>query len=121
MCIGVLVHANVYECACSQLKWLKNNVPITHIHRCHLLDYEDQIVSVVLSHRHYSLTVGEAHSITYNHHMLQKHILDKFIHGKPMILSDIPQVVFSSDNHTTATFDAVRSKVKDQVNFLTLD
>ena len=100
---------------CSQLLWLKNDVPITHIHPCHLLDYEDQIVSVVLSHCHYSLCVGKAHSVEYNYQTLQKHILDKFIHGKPMILSDIPQVVYRTDIHTTAMFEAVRNKVKDQV------
>ena len=97
------------------MKWLKNEVPITHIHQCHLLDYEHQIVSVVLSHCHYSLRVGEAHAVEYDYQPLQKHILDKFIHGKPKILSDIPQVVFRKDIHSSTTFAAVREKVKPQV------
>ena len=97
------------------MKWLKNDVPIAHIHQCHLLDYENKIISVVLSHCHYSLLAGEAHNVKYDYQSLQKHILDKFIHGKPMILSDIPQVVYRNDIHTTLTFEAVREKVKPQV------
>lgn len=96
--------------------WIKYEVPITHIHRCHLLDYEHQIVSIVLSHCQYSLKVGEAHSVQYDHQALEKHILDKFIHGKPIILSDIPQVVYRKDIYTTVTFNAVRNKVGPQVN-----
>ena len=99
---------------CSE--WVKLKVPITHIHRCHLLDYEHQIVSVVLSHCCYSLKLGEAHSVQYDYHALEKHVLDKFIHGKPMILSDIPQVVYRRDIYTKVTFDAIRKKVKPQVS-----
>ena len=64
------------------------SVPITHIHRCHLLDYEDQIVSVVMSHCLYPLKIGEAYSVQYDYQAIEKHILDKFIYGKPRILSD---------------------------------
>ncbi len=80
------------------------------------MDYEDQILTVILSHCHYSLRAGEAHTVTYEFQSLQKHILDKFIYGKPTILSDIPQVGYRTDIHTTATFEAVRNKVKPQVS-----
>ncbi len=72
-------------------------------------------MSVVLSHCCYSLRVGEAHTVQYDHQAIEKHILDKFIHGKPRILSDIPQVVYRKDIYTTVTFDAVRKKVNPQV------
>ena len=100
--------------------WDRHKVPITHIHRCHLLDYEHQIVSVVLSHCCYSLRVGQAHTVQYDHQALEKHILDKFIHGKPRILSDIPQVVYRKDIYTTVTFDAVRKRVDPQVSLFDL-
>ena len=75
------------------------------------MDYEHQIVSIVLSHCRYSLKSGKAHNVEYDHQALEKHILDKFIHGKPMILSDIPQVIYRKDIYTTVTFDAVRRKI----------
>ena len=96
--------------------WREHKVPITHIHRCHLVDYEHQLLSIVLSHCNYSLTFGKGQSIKYDHAALQKHILDRFIHGKPRILSDIPHVVYRKDIYTTVTFAAVRKKVKNQVS-----
>ena len=95
--------------------WREHKVPITHIHRCHLVDYEHQLLSIVLSHCNYSLTFGKAQDIEYDHTALEKHILDQFIHGKPRILSDIPHVVYRKDVYTTVTFAAVRKKVKKQV------
>ena len=47
---------------------------------------------------------------------LEKHLLDRFIHGKPFILSDIPQVVYRKDVYTAVTFAAVRKKVEPQVS-----
>ena len=94
-----------------------HKVPISHIHRCHLLDYEHQIVSVVLSHCHYSLKVGEAHNVQYDNQALEKHILDKFIHGKPMIVSDILQVAYRKDIYTKITLKAVRKMVEPQVSY----
>ena len=111
MYLHVELHIRDYQ---KQL-W-KNEVPISQIQGCHLLDYENQIISMILSHTHYSLHTGEAHTVTYDLKSLQKHILDKFIYGKPIILSDIPEVVYRNDIHTTDTFEAVRSKVKPQVS-----
>ena len=69
----------------------------------------------ILSHCHYTVQAGEAHCVAYDFRSLQKHIRDKFIYGKPMILSDIPKVVYRRGIHTTDIFEAVRSKVKPQV------
>ena len=41
----------------SKSLWQEHKVPITHIHGCHLLTYEQQLPSLVLSHCHYSLAV----------------------------------------------------------------
>ena len=76
---------------------------------------------MVLSHCCYSLRVGEAHTVQYNYQALEKHILDKFIHGKPTILSEIPQVVYRKDIYTTDTFNAVREKVNPQVSLCTMN
>jgi hypothetical protein len=72
-------------------------------------------MSVVLSHCHYSLKLGKAHTVYYDYQALEKHILDKFIYGKPIILSDIPQVVYRRDIYTTATFNRIRKRVHPQV------
>ena len=110
-----LQRINNWCTALSEKFWREHKVPITHIHRCHLVDYEHQLLSIVLSHCNYSLTFGKAQDIEYDHTALEKHILDRFIHGKPRILLDIPLVVYRKDIYTTITFAAVRKKVKKQV------
>ena len=64
----------------------------------------------------YSLVVGKGQDVCYDLPALEKHLLDQFIHGKPVILSDIPQVVYQKDIYTAATFAAVRKKVEPQVS-----
>lgn len=91
--------------------WERYTVPISHIDCYHVLDYEHKIVSVVLSHCCYNLKPGEAHTVQYDHQAIEKHIVHKFIYGKPRILSDIPEVVYKRDIYTTVTFDAVRKKI----------
>ena len=54
--------------------------------------------------------------MTYDLPLLEKHILDQFILGKPTILVDIPQVVYRKDVYTAATFAAIREKVSKQVS-----
>lgn len=60
--------------------------------------------------------MGHGHEVSYDLPALQKHILDRFIHGKPRILVDIPQVSYRKDVYTAATFAAVRKKVTQQVS-----
>ena len=97
-------------------QWREYKLPITHIHDCHLLIYEQQLPSIILSHCHYSLVVGKGQDVCYDLPALEKHLLDQFIHGKPVILSDIPQVVYQKDIYAAATFAAVRKKVEPQVS-----
>lgn len=96
--------------------WQEHKIQLPHIHKCHLLDYQSQLQSILLSHCHYSLHVGSGHEVTYDLPALEKHILDRFIHGKPTILVDIPHVSYRKDVYTAATFAVVRKKVAKQVS-----
>ena len=95
----------------SKFLWREHKVPITHIHGCHLLIYEQQLPSTVLSHCHYSLAIGKGQDITYDLQALEKDLLDQFIHSKPLIISDIPQVSYRKDVYTAATFAAIRKNI----------
>lgn len=74
------------------------------------------MVSIILSHCHYSLRAGMGHDITYDFQSLQRHILDRYILGKPKLLVDIPQVVYRKDVYTATTFVNIRERVKKQVS-----
>ena len=103
-------------CDCSiYSSWHEHKIQLPHVHSCHLLNYDNQLQSILLSHCHYSLRVGHGHEVSYDLPALEKHILGRFIHGKPRILVDIPQVSYQNDVHTAATFAAVRKKVSPQV------
>ena len=103
-------------CSAANESWSRHKVPITHVNQCHLVIYDQQLQSIILSHCHYSLTAGSSHVVQYDYKALEKTILDRFIHGKPMILADIPQVMYRKDAYNTATFSEIRSKVSPQVN-----
>ena len=95
--------------------WREHKVPITHLHLCHMLEYEQHLQSIILSHCHYSLTVGQGQKIEYDHQGLEKHLLDRFIYGKPVIQVDIPNVAYRKDIYTVESFLEIRRKVKPQV------
>ena len=98
--------------------WREHKISIKHIHRCHVLDYELQIQSIILSHCHYSLRVGEGQKIKYHLQALERHILSRFIYGKPIIQLVIPNVAYQKDVYTAETFIEIRRKVRPQVNKL---
>ncbi len=95
--------------------WREHKIPITHIHCNHLLEYEQHLQSIILSHCRYSLTVGSGQNVEYDLPALEKHILDRFIYGKPVILLDIPNVAYRKDIYTVETFLEIQRKVKPQV------
>lgn len=95
--------------------WREHKVPITHLHHCHMLEYEQHLQSIILSHCHYSLTVGRGQKIEYDLQALEKHLLDRFIYGKPVIQVDIPNVAYRKDIYTVESFLEIRRKVKPQV------
>ena len=100
--------------SCS-LTWITQKIPVTHVQLCHLLDYEHQLLSIVLSHCQYSLTYGHGQDIIYDLPALQKHIVGRFIHGKPLLILDNSYVLYQKNVHTAASFANIRKKVSPQV------
>ena len=125
----VLTHNNFIEHCCAAVSkgsesaaavWRRYKVPITHLHLCHMLEYEQQLQSIILSHCHYSLTVGKGQEITYDLPALEQHILNRFVYGKPTILVDIPHVAYRQAIYTTESFIEIRKKVRPQVKCICL-
>ena len=96
--------------------WQEYKIELPDVHTCHLLDYQRYLQSILLSHCHYSLEVGSEHNVAYDLAALENDILNRFIHGKPKILVDIPHVSYQKDVYTAATFSAVRKKIAKQVS-----
>ena len=92
---------------------MKNSIPLNQLQNCHLLNYESHIIPVVLNHCHHSLEVGKGTDIQYDLPALEKKIVDRFIHGKPLIqFENAPRVVYRKDTHDADKFNDVRTKVQ---------
>ena len=92
---------------------MKNSIPLSQLQDCHLLNYESHIIPVVLNHCHHSLEVGKGTDIQYDLPALEKKIVDRFIHGKPLIqFENAPRVVYRKDTHDAAKFNDVRANVQ---------
>ena len=100
------------------MNWKEEKVPVAHVQQCHLLDYEHQILPIVLSHCRYSLKYGHGQDISYDLPALEKHIVDRFIHGKPLLQLEIPQVVYRKDVYSATSFANIRKNVSPQVLLL---
>lgn len=106
---------NCLLCSESIRIWKDHRIRLSLIHCCHLFDYEQQIMSIILSHCHYSLHVGQGQDVTYDFAALEKHIIDRIIQGKPKIIPDMINVSYTKDTFTATNFFAIRSKVQAQV------
>ena len=95
--------------------WKAHRIRLSLIHHCHLIDYEQQLISVVLSHCHYSLQVGHGQDVTYDLPALEKHIFDRFIQGKPKIIPEMIDVSYTKGTYMAISFFAIRMKVQHQV------
>ena len=93
----------------------KVKVPVSHVQKCHLLNYEHHLMPIVLSHCQYSLKYGQGQNVKYDLPALEKHLIDRFVHGKPFLQLEIPQVVYRKDIYTATSLANIRTKVKPQV------
>ena len=70
---------------------------------------------IILSHCQYSLKYGQGQNVEYDLPALEKHLIDRFVHGKPILLLEVPQVVYKKDVYSGTSLANIRKKVKPQV------
>ena len=100
--------ANVYQMYQSRRK---QHVYLSKIQDCQMISFENQLSHVIFSHCKYSLKAGHGADITYDFVALEKHILDRFVRGKPLITCDIPIMSYRSDVLEATTFMKIRKTI----------
>ena len=80
-----------------------------------MIHFEEQITSVIFSHCKYSLKAGHGADVTYDFVALEKHILDRFVRGKPKIDIAFSGMSYRSDVVQAVTFKKIRRTIP-QVN-----
>lgn len=82
------------------------------------MHYDNKLSAIVLSHCHYSLTIdddqNETHS-DYDYAALEKHLLNEFVYGKPLIENDTRFVEFRKEVYTGKKFEKIKEKIKPEV------
>ena len=97
----------------------KEALPLRDLQSCYLVVGEQQFMSVVMSHCHYSLTRGKGTEVYYDIAALERHFLSHFVHGRPLFdLSTAPIVVQCRNIHTSENFAAIRKNIRPQVGSL---
>ena len=73
---------------------------------------------IILSHCQYSLKYGQGQNVEYDLPAIEKHLIDRFVHGKPILQLEVPQVMYRKDFYTAKSLANIRKKVKQQVHLL---
>ena len=87
-------------------------MPLENLHKCHVIDHEQHLEQVILSHCLYSLLAGHGYNVRFNFHAMEKHILDAFICGKPYIHpATVPATSYRGDATKSNVFLKVRKNI----------
>ena len=97
-------------------RFYKTSVPLVKVQPFHMVSYEGEIDSVILTHCRYSLSFGKGQEVEYDFAALEKHIYDRFLVTKPeMDRRSQPLMVYTSDIIRRDVFQQLKEKLKPQV------
>ena len=86
-------------------------LPLHKLQASHMITFEDQLSQVILSHCNYSLKAGHGADIKYDFPALEKHILDRFVRGKPLIDCVILAMSYRSEVIDAKCFLKIRDTI----------
>ena len=91
-------------------------LPLKDLQKCYLVADEQQFMSIVLSHCHYSLTRGKGTEVEYDIPALERHFLNRFVHGRPLFDLSTACVVLQRKNlHNSENFAAIRRNISQVI------
>lgn len=83
------------------------------------MQYEKQLLDVILSHSHYSFELGKGRDIKYDYKSIEAHLVRKFVVEKPLLdlsqRNSIPLVEFKGDIFTKEMVHKITKAVAPQV------
>ena len=91
---------------------MKIQVPILKLQDSQMISFKNQLTHVIFSHCKYSLKAGHGADVTYDFVALEKHILDRFVRGKPLINYAFPGMSYRNDVIEAMTFRKIRTTIE---------
>lgn len=94
---SIFIHSNSVSS-----RWQPQRIPISHLDACHLINFEQQLLPVLISYCQYlNFMDTDTKRIQLNLAALEKCIMDQFVLGKPFIMFDVPLIVFKRELTST--------------------
>ena len=76
-----------------------------------MISFEHQLSHIIYAHCKYSLRAGHGAKVHYDFVALEKHILDRFVRGKPFVSCNVPMMSYRSDVLAATIFSDIRAKL----------
>ncbi|CAB4012406.1 Hypothetical predicted protein [Paramuricea clavata] len=91
-------------------------ISLASITKAHLVAYdpEKDFLPMVLVHCDYSLRVGEGTTVEFNWKCLERQLVDRFIRGRPRLMSLVELFVFSKDICDGEVFKVLKQKIRQE-------
>ena len=99
----------------SNSRWQPQRIPISHLDACHLINFEQQLLPVLISYCQYlNFMDTDTKRIQLNLAALEKCIMDQFVLGKPFIMFDVPLIVFKRELTSTLRKKIIQEQLTEQ-------
>ena len=92
--------------------------PLRELNTSHVIEYEEQLQPLLLSHAHYSLALGQGSHVTYDFEGVEHQFMEQFIQSKPFILAEHLRFEYTREAYNLDVFEQVRHKVQQVILFV---
>ena len=95
-----------------------DKIPLRELNTSHVIEYEEHLQPLLLSHAHYSLALGQGSHVTYDFEGVEQQFMEQFIQSKPLILAEHLRFEYTREAYNLDVFEQVRHKVQQVILFL---
>ena len=88
-----------------------DKIPLRELDTSHVVEYEEHMQSLLLSHAHYSLAFGQGSHVTYDFEGVEQQFIEQFIQSKPLIIAEHLKFEYAREAYNQNVFRMVRVKV----------
>ena len=113
------LHSMLYtRCVCYSVYCVRSRsdkIPLRELNTSHVIEYEEQLQPLLLSHAHYSLALGQGSHVTYDFEGVEQRFMEQFIQSKPLILAEHLRFEYTREAYNLDVFEQVRHKVQQVI------
>ncbi|KAI6647050.1 E3 ubiquitin-protein ligase [Oopsacas minuta] len=109
----LLIHNSFVHAYRDRVKWSRSDkIPLRELNMSHVIEYEEHLQPLLLSHAHYSLALGQGSQVTYDFEGVEQQLMEQFIQNKPLILAEHSRFEYIREAYNLEVFEQVRHKVQ---------